>query len=100
MLSAVSGIARGIQWLSNINMVLALVLAVFVLVNGLNLLILNLFPVCLVTTSATASTCAHRMTPTAMPSSPRSCPYIDGSDVGKLLREKYRAVTPQSPHLT
>jgi choline-glycine betaine transporter len=44
MLSAVSGIARGIQWLSNINMVLALVLAVFVFVNGPTLLILNLIP--------------------------------------------------------
>src|SRR5690606_10606580 len=42
--SAVSGIARGIQWLSNINMVLALVLAVFVFVVGPTLLILNLLP--------------------------------------------------------
>ena len=44
VLSAVSGIARGIQWLSNINMVLALVLAVFVFVAGPTLLILNLIP--------------------------------------------------------
>ena len=44
VLSAVSGIARGIQWLSNINMVLALVLAVFVFVAGPTLLILNLLP--------------------------------------------------------
>ena len=44
ILSAVSGIARGIQWLSNINMVLALVLAVFVFVVGPTLLILNLIP--------------------------------------------------------
>ena len=42
--SAVSGIARGIQWLSNINMVLALVLALFVFVAGPTLLILNLIP--------------------------------------------------------
>ncbi|MEY7970908.1 BCCT family transporter [Saccharomonospora xinjiangensis] len=42
--SAVSGIARGIQWLSNINMVLAAVLAVFVLVVGPTVLILNLVP--------------------------------------------------------
>ena len=42
--SAISGIARGIQWLSNINMVLALVLAVFVFVVGPTLLILNLLP--------------------------------------------------------
>ncbi|MFM9377958.1 BCCT family transporter [Gordonia sp. VNK21] len=44
ILSAVSGIARGIQWLSNINMVLALVLAVFVFVVGPTLFILNLIP--------------------------------------------------------
>ena len=44
VLSAVSGIARGIQWLSNINMVLALLLAVFVFVAGPTLLILNLIP--------------------------------------------------------
>jgi len=42
--SAVSGIAKGIQWLSNINMVLALLLAVFVLVVGPTVLILNLLP--------------------------------------------------------
>lgn len=42
--SAVSGIAKGIQWLSNINMVLALVLAVFVFIAGPTLLILNLIP--------------------------------------------------------
>lgn len=42
--SAVSGIAKGIQWLSNINMVLALLLAVFVFVAGPTLLILNLIP--------------------------------------------------------
>jgi choline/carnitine/betaine transport len=42
--SAVSGIAKGIQWLSNINMVLALVLATFVFVVGPTVLILNLVP--------------------------------------------------------
>ncbi len=42
--SAVSGIARGIQWLSNTNMVLALVLALFVFVVGPTVLILNLIP--------------------------------------------------------
>ncbi len=42
--SAVSGVSRGIQWLSNINMVLALVLAVFVFVLGPTVLILNLLP--------------------------------------------------------
>ena len=42
--SAVSGIARGIQWLSNINMVLALILALFVFVVGPTIFILNLIP--------------------------------------------------------
>ncbi|MBB2991342.1 choline/carnitine/betaine transport [Mycolicibacterium iranicum] len=44
VLSAVSGIARGIQWLSNINMVLALLLAMFVFVVGPTVFILNLLP--------------------------------------------------------
>jgi choline/carnitine/betaine transport len=42
--SAVSGIAKGIQWLSNINMVLAAVLAVVVFVAGPTIMILNLVP--------------------------------------------------------
>ncbi|QCU77266.1 BCCT family transporter [Citricoccus sp. SGAir0253] len=42
--SAVSGISRGIQWLSNINMVLAVVLALIVFVGGPTLFILNLVP--------------------------------------------------------
>ncbi|HEY0452084.1 MAG TPA: BCCT family transporter [Actinophytocola sp.] len=42
--SAVSGVAKGIQWLSNINMVLAAILAFFVLVVGPTVLILNLVP--------------------------------------------------------
>ncbi len=44
VLSAVSGVARGIQWLSNINMVLALVLATFVFIAGPTVFILNLIP--------------------------------------------------------
>ncbi len=44
ILSAVSGVARGIQWLSNINMVLALLLAVFVFVAGPTMFILNMVP--------------------------------------------------------
>lgn len=44
VLSAVSGIARGIQWLSNINMVLAVVLSLFVFVVGPTIFILNLVP--------------------------------------------------------
>ncbi|MDF3303615.1 BCCT family transporter [Rhodococcus sp. T2V] len=42
--SAVSGVAKGIQWLSNTNMVLAVVLALFVFVVGPTVLILNLLP--------------------------------------------------------
>ncbi|MEV0171676.1 BCCT family transporter [Streptomyces sp. NPDC050803] len=42
--SAVSGIAKGIQWLSNINMVLALALALFVFVAGPAVLVLDLLP--------------------------------------------------------
>ena len=44
VLSAVSGVARGIQWLSNINMVLAGVLALFVFVVGPTVIILDLLP--------------------------------------------------------
>ncbi|TWS17947.1 BCCT family transporter [Tsukamurella asaccharolytica] len=42
--SAVSGIAKGIQFLSNTNMVLAIVLAVFVFVVGPTVFLLNLLP--------------------------------------------------------
>ncbi|MEU6084156.1 BCCT family transporter [Streptomyces sp. NPDC047108] len=42
--SAVSGVAKGIQWLSNINMVLALILALFVFVAGPTIVILDLLP--------------------------------------------------------
>lgn len=42
--SAISGVSKGIQWLSNINMVLALILAIFVFVAGPTVLILNLIP--------------------------------------------------------
>ncbi|MGA5412922.1 BCCT family transporter [Streptomyces pseudogriseolus] len=42
--SAVSGVEKGIQWLSNINMVLALLLAVFVFVAGPTVLVLDLLP--------------------------------------------------------
>ncbi|CAN3127842.1 Choline transporter [Mycobacterium sp. smrl_JER01] len=44
VVSAVSGVAKGIQWLSNINMVLAMVLALFVFVVGPTIFILNLLP--------------------------------------------------------
>ena len=44
VLSAVSGVARGIQWLSKINMVLALGLALFVFVLGPTVFILDLVP--------------------------------------------------------
>lgn len=42
--SAVSGVEKGIQWLSNTNMVLAFVLAAFVFVAGPTIFILNLVP--------------------------------------------------------
>ncbi len=44
VLSAVSGIAKGIQWLSNTNMVLAALLALFVFLVGPTVLILDLLP--------------------------------------------------------
>ncbi|WP_141578977.1 BCCT family transporter [Actinomadura sp. WMMA1423] len=44
VVSAVSGVARGIQWLSNINMVLAVLLALFVFVVGPTVFILELLP--------------------------------------------------------
>ncbi|MYR46893.1 BCCT family transporter [Streptomyces sp. SID5910] len=42
--SAISGVEKGIQWLSNTNMVLALVLAVFVFVAGPTIVVLDLLP--------------------------------------------------------
>ncbi|NKE55779.1 BCCT family transporter [Lentzea sp. PSKA42] len=45
--SAVSGVAKGIQWLSNINMVLAVTLALFLFVVGPTVFILNLVPTAL-----------------------------------------------------
>src|SRR5919112_1615456 len=42
--SAVTGVAKGIQWLSNINMVLAALLAIVVFVGGPTVFILNLLP--------------------------------------------------------
>ncbi|MGA4986163.1 BCCT family transporter [Streptomyces cellulosae] len=42
--SAVSGVEKGIQWLSNTNMVLALILAVFVFVAGPTVVVLDLLP--------------------------------------------------------
>ncbi|MDN5748273.1 MAG: BCCT family transporter [Pseudonocardia sp.] len=44
ILSAASGVARGIKWLSNINMVLAALLVLFVFVVGPTIFILNLIP--------------------------------------------------------
>ena len=44
VVSAVSGVAKGIQWLSNINMVLALVLALFLFVGGPTVFMLDLLP--------------------------------------------------------
>ncbi|TDC89185.1 BCCT family transporter [Saccharopolyspora aridisoli] len=44
ILSAVSGVEKGIQWLSNINMVLAAILALFVFILGPTVFILDLLP--------------------------------------------------------
>ena len=44
IVSAVSGVAKGIQWLSNINMVLAIALAAFVFVAGPTVFMLDLIP--------------------------------------------------------
>jgi choline/carnitine/betaine transport len=44
VVSAVTGVEKGIQWLSNINLVLAVVLAAFVFVVGPTVFILNLIP--------------------------------------------------------
>lgn len=44
VISAVSGVSRGIQYLSNTNMVLAVLLALFVFVVGPTVFILNLLP--------------------------------------------------------
>ncbi|MBR7502825.1 BCCT family transporter, partial [Mycobacterium tuberculosis] len=42
--SAVSGVEKGIQWLSNINMVLAVIVALIVFIGGPTLFILNVVP--------------------------------------------------------
>lgn len=60
ILSAVSGVARGIQLLSNINMVLALVLALFVFLVGPTVFILDLLPTTLGTYFADLPTMASR----------------------------------------
>ena len=44
VVSAVSGVAKGIQWLSNINMILAITLAVFLFVVGPSVFMLDLLP--------------------------------------------------------
>lgn len=44
ILSAISGVGRGIQYLSNANMVMAAVLAIFVFILGPTISILNLVP--------------------------------------------------------
>ena len=44
LLSAMSGVSKGIQWLSNTNMVIAALLAIFVFVFGPTVVQLNLLP--------------------------------------------------------
>lgn len=71
--SAVSGVARGIQWLSNTNMVLALLLAVFVFALGPTVLILNLIPT---TIGAYASQIAAMSARTAASSNPQTAEWL------------------------
>ncbi|MGW7365052.1 BCCT family transporter [Streptomyces sp. NPDC054841] len=49
VVSAVSGVEKGIQWLSNINMVLALLLALFVFIAGPTIIVLDLLPTSIAT---------------------------------------------------
>ena len=58
--SAVSGISRGIQWLSNINMVLALVLAAIIFLVGPTLFILNVIPAAIGDYAANLASMASR----------------------------------------
>lgn len=44
LLSAASGVGKGIQWISNANMVLAAIIALFVLVVGPTVVIMNMVP--------------------------------------------------------
>ena len=44
VLSAVSGVSKGIQWLSNTNMVLALAMALFIFLVGPTMFMLNMIP--------------------------------------------------------
>lgn len=44
LLSAMSGVSKGIQWISNFNMIIAALLAIFVFVVGPTLNILNMLP--------------------------------------------------------
>lgn len=48
IISAVSGVARGIRWLSNINMVMALGLAVFFFIGGPTAFLMNTVPAAIV----------------------------------------------------
>lgn len=49
VISAVSGIKRGIRWLSNINMILVIVLGLFVLIAGPTIFLLDLLPTSILT---------------------------------------------------
>lgn len=44
LISAASGVGKGIQWISNTNMVLAAIIALFVLVVGPTVVIMNMVP--------------------------------------------------------
>ena len=74
ILSAVSGVSRGIQYLSNINMVLAVVLALFVFVLGPTVFILNLLP----TTLGTYAQTIMQMSSVTGASSPDANEWLSG----------------------
>ncbi|MGD7732448.1 BCCT family transporter [Propionibacteriaceae bacterium G57] len=74
VLSAVSGVSKGIQYLSNINMVLATVLALFVFVLGPTVFILNLIP----TTAGTYLQTLMQMSARTGTSGPEAVEWLGG----------------------
>ena len=82
VLSAVSGVGKGIQYLSNINMVLAVALALFVFVLGPTVFILNLVPTTLGTYLQTLMQMSAR---TAASGKPHSAQYDRCSRVSSRM---------------
>ena len=61
--SAMSGVGKGIQYISNANMVLAAILAIFVFVFGPTVSILNMLPQCPWAATSTHSLKWHPVRP-------------------------------------